>query len=73
VRNNRVYVNPKGIFVWCARSAEEALQILWTAKILYPEKFPGLDIRQETKNFYKQFYHYTMSEEDLKETLEPGR
>jgi iron complex transport system substrate-binding protein len=71
VKNNRVYVNPKGIFVWCARSADEALQTLWIAKTLYPDKFSSLDIRQETKNFYKQFYFYNLSEDDLNETLQP--
>jgi iron complex transport system substrate-binding protein len=71
VKNQRVYVNPKGIFVWCVRSAEEALQILWAAKTLYPEKFPDLDVRKETRDFYEKFYNYILTEEDLNETLSP--
>ena len=33
VKNKRVYVNPTGVFSWDRYGAEEALQILWAAKI----------------------------------------
>ncbi len=51
VAHHRVYVNPRGMFWWCRETSEEALQFLWLAKTLYPERFADVDLRQETRDF----------------------
>lgn len=62
VRNGRVYVNPSGVYLWDRHSAEAALQVLWAAKTLYPDRFQDLDLRKETKAFYAKFFNYTLSD-----------
>lgn len=53
--HHRVYVNPKGMFWWCRETSEEALQFLWLAKTLYPQRFADVDMRKETRRFYQDF------------------
>ncbi len=65
VKNGRVVVNPMGVFDWSRYSVEEALNIQWVAKTLYPDKFANIDIRAETSNFYQTFYQYTLSDAQL--------
>jgi len=38
-------VNPKGVFSWDRYGAEEALQIQWAAKTLYPDLFTNINIK----------------------------
>ncbi|MDR3324190.1 MAG: ABC transporter substrate-binding protein [Zoogloeaceae bacterium] len=71
VRNGRVYANPKGMYWWCRETPEEALQFLWLAKTLYPEAATEIDMKQETRAFYKRFYGYELSAADVAEFLEP--
>ncbi|WP_103641941.1 ABC transporter substrate-binding protein [Campylobacter concisus] len=65
VKNKKVYVNPAGVFSWDRYGAEGALQILWTAKILHPDLFKDINIKAETKKFYKEFLHYDLSDKEV--------
>lgn len=69
VKNNKMYVNPDGAFLWDRYGAEEALQIQWAAKTLYPDKFPNIDIYKETKYFYKTFLNYNLSDDETEKIL----
>jgi iron complex transport system substrate-binding protein len=69
VQGGRVYVNPKGVYSWGVRSADEALQVLWAAKTIHPELFPDLDIAAEVKRFHRDFYHHEMSDDDVARML----
>ena len=71
VKNGQVYVNPKGVNVWSARSADGALQPLWAAKTFYPDLFKDVNIENEVKNFYKTYYKYEINDEELKDILNP--
>jgi iron complex transport system substrate-binding protein len=71
VIKNRVYINPKGVYLWSVRSGEEALQTLWVAKVLYPQLFNDLDLALEVKKFYKVFYKYSLSEAEVNRILNP--
>jgi iron complex transport system substrate-binding protein len=62
VQAGRVYVNPSGVYLWDRHSAEAALQVLWAAKTLHPDRFPDLDIRKETKAFYVTFFNHTLTD-----------
>ncbi len=72
VKEDRVYVNPKGLFLWCRETTEEALQFLWLAKTLYPEAFRDIDMAKETKYFYKTFYRIDLTEKDVQMFLHPS-
>ena len=73
VIHHRVYVNPKGMFWWCRETSEEALQFLWLAKTLYPERFADIDMRKETRDFYQHFFGLTLSESQVNDVLNPPR
>lgn len=73
VAHRRVYVNPKGMFWWCRETSEEALQFLWLAKTLYPERFTDVDMRQETHDFYQRFFGLQLSEAQIGDILNPPR
>ncbi|HHD7482175.1 TPA: ABC transporter substrate-binding protein [Klebsiella oxytoca] len=72
VSHHRVYVNPKGMFWWCRETSEEALQFLWLAKTLYPERFTDVDMRKETRDFYQRFFGLTLSEAQVSDVLNPS-
>lgn len=65
VKNGKVLANPMGVFDWSRYSVEEALNIQWVAKLLYPSQFADIDMRQQTKYFYQTFYEYTLSEAEV--------
>ena len=69
VKNGAVYANPNGVFSWDRYSGEEALQVLWAAKKFNPEKFEDIDIEQVTKDFYLQFYGYSLTDDEVSRIL----
>ena len=73
VAHHRVYVNPKGMFWWCRETSEEALQFLWLAKTLYPQRFADVDMRKETHDFYQHFFGLQLSEAQIGDILNPPR
>lgn len=64
VKNGAVYANPRGVFPWDRYSGEEALQVLWAAKKLNPDKFEDVDMVAKTQAFYKTFYDYSLTEDE---------
>jgi len=73
VKTGRVYANPRGMFWWCRETSETALQFLWLATLAYPDEMAHIDIREETRQFYRRFYHYELSDAELDEFLHPGQ
>ncbi len=70
VKNNRVYQMPIGISRWGhPGSLETPLALLWTAKLLYPDKCPELDIAAEAKHFYEEFFNLQLSDEEMDQVL----
>jgi hypothetical protein len=66
VKNGKVYRNPLGTFNWDRYSTEEALQVLWSAKTLHPDKFTDVDLVKETREFYATYYGYNLTEDEAK-------
>ncbi len=69
VKNGAVYQNPSGAFLWDRYGAEEALQVQWAAKTIQPDLFKDFDIAAETKNVYKTFLNYDLSDEQVQKIL----
>lgn len=69
VREGRIYPNPVGTFLWSRYSCEEALQVLWVAQLLHPDKFEDVDMNAEVRKFYKTFYDYDMTEDEARRML----
>lgn len=71
IESGQVFVVPAGVFLWGTRSAEGALQPLWLAKVLYPELFADLNLESKVREFYKRFYNYELSDDELELILNP--
>ncbi len=66
VKNGKVYIVPTGTYLWSVRSAEGSLMPLWLAKMMYPDLFTELDLRQEVREFYRTFHGgYKIPEDEL--------
>lgn len=73
VKNKKVFQLPQGISRWGHPGGlETPMAILWTAKILYPDKFKDVDMVSETKGFYQEFFNYKLND-DLAKKILSGR
>lgn len=68
VQDHKVYLAPTAPLGWFDRppGVNTIIGIPWTAKVLYPDKFTNLNITSLTKEFYQNFYHVTLSDDDVK-------
>ena len=75
VKGRKVYLTPRGPFCWFDRppGASNIPGMYWTAKRLHPELFEDLDLNAITRDFYRDFYHYTLSDEELADLLQPKK
>ncbi len=66
VKEGRVHLMPRGPFTWLERPATfmRLLGIQWLTHILHPDLLP-LDIRQETKDFMRLFFHLDLSDQEV--------
>jgi len=72
LKNKRVYISPIGTHLWCRRSVEMPLTVLWAAKTFHPDKFKDVDLEKETMDFYREFFNYNLSREEAEE-IRSGR
>lgn len=73
VREERIYKLPNGASRWGHPSSPEIpLAIQWTAKRLYPERFRDLDLEAEVDRFYRRFFDYELSDEELDHVISGG-
>ena len=74
VRAKRVYLSPHLPFGWFdyPPGANRLVGLLWLSEILYPQLFRH-DLKRETTEFYRRFYHQAPSAEQVAALLgEPG-
>ncbi len=73
VKNKRVYLAPVNPICWIDRPVgpHMILGAAWTARCFYPEHFTDKDLRQLTKDFYSEFFHYDLTDEDMDQLLNP--
>lgn len=66
VRDNRLYLSPTAPFGWIDRppSLNRFMGLIWMASLFYPDKWQG-DLRLDTHEFYKSWYHLDLSDEEL--------
>jgi iron complex transport system substrate-binding protein len=70
VKTGRVYQMPVGVSRWGhPGSLETPLGILYAAKLFYPEQFTDIDIAAEARNFYRNFFKYELTDEELQNML----
>ncbi len=71
VKNKKVYLSPQSPFKWFDRppGANIIIGIPWTAKVIYPEKYKDINLKEATKEFYTEFYHYNLTDEEATNLL----
>jgi len=65
VQDDKVYVNPKGVFGWDRYGVEELLQIQWVSALLHPDLFPDLKIEEKVKDFYTTYLNYDLTDDEV--------
>ncbi len=71
VKNRRVYQMPIAISRWGhPGSIETPMAILWTAKKVYPDLFRDINMERETKNYYKTFFNYELTDSKVEDILD---
>ena len=71
VKNKEVYVSPQSPFKWFDRpvGANMIIGVPWTAKVIYPDDYKDIDMVSATKEFYSNFYHFDLSDDQAKQLL----
>jgi iron complex transport system substrate-binding protein len=71
VANQRVWLSPTAPFGWIDRppSLNRVIGLRWLSGLFFPDVF-DFDLAEETRAFYKLFYHVDLSEEELDRLLE---
>ncbi|GLP88527.1 iron ABC transporter substrate-binding protein [Tritonibacter mobilis] len=71
VQRGRVYLSPTAPFGWIDRppSLNRMIGLHWMAGLLYPDRWQG-DLREDTRAFYKLYYHVDLADEELERLLE---
>lgn len=66
VKSGRVYTVPRWPHNWIDRppSVARTLGIQWLANLFYPDRY-SLDLRRETKDFYRLFFGVDLSDADV--------
>ncbi|MCK9278767.1 MAG: ABC transporter substrate-binding protein [Methanoculleus sp.] len=73
VRDGAVYPCPAGtMFSWSRPSPEAPLANLWLAQKLYPDRFADVDLADETKKFFHEFYDYDLTDQEVESILHPA-
>lgn len=71
VKNHDVYLSPQSPFKWFDRpvGANMIIGVPWTAKCIYPDQYQDIDMVSTTQEFYSEFYHFDLSDEQAKQML----
>jgi iron complex transport system substrate-binding protein len=71
VKNKEVYLSPQSPFKWFDRpvGANMIIGVPWTAKCLYPDDYKDINMVDATKEFYSDFYHFDLSDDQAKQIL----
>lgn len=71
VAENRVWLSPTAPFGWIDRppSLNRIIGLKWLTGLFFPDRF-DFDLAEETRNFYKLFYHVDLTDDELARLIE---
>ena len=69
LKGYRIVRNPSGAYQWDRHGPEFALQLLWTARLLHPDRFSDIDMVAETRGFYRRLFGYSMTRSEIASIL----
>ena len=70
VKNKRVYDTTLGMWNWFTPNPDAPLVYAWMACNTYPDEFADYPLEDTIRNYYKQWYGYEVSDDDMKEMLQ---
>ena len=73
VQEENVYKCPLGVYRWYPPSSDTPLMLLWMAQTIYPELFEDINLEEEMKDYYKNFYNIELTDEDIVKIFHPTR
>lgn len=66
VRKGAVYTLPVGATRWCHPGSMEAhMAVLTIAKQFHPERFEDIDLKEYTRDYYKEYFGLSLDDETL--------
>ena len=70
VQSGRIHLSPRLPFGWVdfPPSVNRLIGLWWLAKVFYPAQFQE-DIRPMARDFYKQFYHFALTDAQIDSVL----
>ncbi len=71
VKDHHVYIFPYATYMSYAPALENGLVLEWMAQINHPELFKDLDMNEETAAFFKRFFNYDATEDEIQSFLNP--
>lgn len=66
---DKVFVCPKGLYLWSVRSAEGCLLPEFIGQYVYPEQYEDFSMQDTLKSFYKDWYNTKLSTHDAESIL----
>jgi iron complex transport system substrate-binding protein len=69
LKGRRIVRNPSGVYQWDRHGPEFALQLLWAAKLFHPAQFADIDMKAETRAFYRRLFGYALTSEETASIL----
>lgn len=72
VKDKKVYKFPLGMYRWFPPASDTPLAMQWLATKNHPELFKDLDMTQELKKYYKRFYNYDLTEDEVQQIFNPS-
>ena len=68
VQNQQLHRIPAGVF-FLDNGSTTTLLVLWMATILQPELFSDIDMVEEVKYYYSEFYEYDLTDEEAQNVI----
>lgn len=65
VKNRRIYASPYVFDVWPKSAVESVVNYQWAFATIYPEYASEINLTQEIKEFYKTFFNYAMTDDEV--------
>ncbi len=73
VKEGKVYKFPLGMYRWFPPASDTPLVLRWLSKTIQSEVFADVDMDEEIKDYYKEFYGFNLTDEDLRSIYNPNR
>ena len=69
VQNQELHRIPSGVF-FLDKGSTTTLLVMWMATLMQPELFSDIDMVEEIKYYYNEFYEFELTDEQAKMVIE---